>query len=308
MTTNTKINIALTGLIVSVIVFGGYILLRVGDVNVPTEQRRGNVGISESAEIIAMRQEIMAQIEERQSQFEKLNSQIVSAQNACENVVLANVTPQTIKNIDKESFTQTVASFYTCDATVNKDVGRCNFLRGVDVALFERCVINATNIRIAAEKCSVESMNQCVKSGLFTQADCNNVCAVYSKGDASACGAIKNPDLNKGCLALTQKKVELCDGITEKSQKASCVNEYHFYSAIRDNAIDALNKMEENFKQSIGKVVLGVSPSCGNEFSKFINAVDCVMGSLENYDAMQKQMSDLQGEIAELNRNLNALQ
>lgn len=308
MTTNTKINIALVGLIVSVIVFGGYIVLRIGDGNVPTEQKKGINEISESAEIVAMRQEIIAQIEEKQSRFEKLNSQIISTQKTCESISLANVTAQTIKTIDKESFTQTVAGFYTCDAIVNKDVGRCNFLRGVDAALFDQCVMSATNIRIAAEKCSVESMNQCRKSGLFTQVDCNNICAVYSKGDASACGAIKNPDLNKGCLALTQKKVELCDGITDKSQKASCVNEYYFYSAIRDNNADALNKMEENFKQSIGNVIFGVSPSCGNEFSKFINAVDCTMGSLENYDAIQNEMSDLRSEIAELSKNLNALQ
>lgn len=310
MTTNTKINIALTGLIVSVLFFGGYFLIK--NVSVETrvsqEQRSENGVVAERADVAALKQELISQIEKRQERFDTLNNQIVSAQNACENVVLANVTPQTIRNINKENFTQTVASYYTCDAIANKDVERCSFLRGVDTVLFERCRMSAINIRIAVEKCSVESMSQCARSGLFSQTDCNNVCAVFSKGDTSACGAIKDPNLNKGCLALTQKKVEICEGIADASQKASCVNEYYFYSAIKDANVDLLNKMEESFKQSIGKVIFGVSPSCGNEFGKFINAVDCAMGSLGNYDAIQNEMGTLRNEIAELNKKLNALQ
>lgn len=310
MTTNTKINIILGGIIISLIVFGGYFLLKNVPVETPVQQeRRGDGGVVlEQAEVAALQQEITEQIKEKQSQFEKLNNQIVSAQSACENVVLANVTPQTIKDINKESFSQAVGGFYTCDAVVNKDVGRCNFLRGIDVALFERCVMSAVNIRIAVEKCSAESMNQCIKSGVLTQGDCDNICGGYSRGDSSVCSVIIDPDRNKGCLAFTQKKIELCEEIADVSQRASCVNGYYFYSAIKDNDAGLLNKMGDSFNQSIGKIIFGADSSCGNEFSGFINTADCVAGSLGDYDAMQKELDVLQNEIVELNQQINALQ
>ncbi|OGD24369.1 hypothetical protein A2Z10_00255 [Candidatus Azambacteria bacterium RBG_16_47_10] len=312
MLTNTKINIALIVLIAFVVIVGGFALVNLGSTPQETFREEGirkeASGEERQAYFEAMKKEIIVQIEEKQSQFEKINDQIVFAQKACGSVDLARVTVSEVKDIGRENFTQTIAGYYTCEAVTNKNIDQCNFLKSVDSRLFERCILNAANIRIAAEKCSVESINQCIKSGLLTRADCNNICAMYSQNDASVCSIAKDADLNKVCLAFTQKNIDLCNGIADGSQKESCRNEYHFYTAIQNNNAGALNDMVYSFKKAIGDVMFDGSVSCKSEFTKFINEYDCMHGLVDDYDIVQKTADNLRNEIADLNKKLAEIQ
>lgn len=312
MSTKT-LNIILAVLIISAVVFGGSLLIKNigssdGVLQKTVSQKEGEKEIIGQSRNDLLRKEITGQLEEKQDQYEKLNNRIISAQKACSDVDLASVTKQQIKEVGRENFTQTVAGYYTCEAIKNKNVGWCNFLKDVDADLFRQCAMTAANIQIASERCSSESMNQCAKSGFFTQAECNSICSVYAKSDASACNIAADGDLKKACQAFAQNDITVCNAITDVLQKASCMNEFYFYSAIRDNSTDLLSKIGESFKQAIGKAIFDRNISCNNEFNIFIQEFDCASGLVADYDAIQKTIDTLNNEIIELTKRLNELQ
>lgn len=309
MTTNTKINIVLTGLIAIVIVFGGFFLFKNAsiEIGVPEEKNDERKDISsESAEMAMLKKEILLQVEEKQSQFEKLNSQILAAQNVCANIDIAKITQQEIERLNKQNITQAIAGYYTCEAITSRNINRCDFLKNVDRDLFERCVTRASNAMLALEKCSSESIDQCTEKGVQTREECLNMCSVL-KNDSTSCNFEKDLSIQKTCFALAKNDVSSCDGIADSRNKTSCTNEYYFYSAIREKNPEALAKIAEDFKRTIGAVIVTANTSCAGEFTKLIPESDCVRGVMINFDDIQAAANTLQSEIFLLNAKLSEL-
>lgn len=304
MNKQSLVKIIIVVILIPTILLGAFWLVKNRGIFSTALQRVVTTGVNDQD---SSRSELLAQLKEKESQYKKINDQIVSVQNTCSSIDLEKVGKKEINAVNKENFTQTVGGYYTCEAVKAKDTSRCDFLKDVSDGLFRSCVMNTVNIGIASEKCSAQSMSRCTQSGLFTQSDCNNVCSLYGKSEASICSVIKDPDLNKGCLAFAQKNVSLCNGIVDDTKKAACINEYYLYSAIRSNSAETLNKIEEGFKRSIGKVVFDGSISCKEEFSKFIQQADCASGLVGNYEDIQRQANVLKGEIEDLNRKLQGI-
>lgn len=298
------IKIIITVVLILTVAFGIFWVVKNKDIVSTTLQKvKINGGVSEED---SFKSKLLAQLKEKESQYEKIADQIASVQNTCAKVDLEKVGKKQIDEVGKENFTQTVGGYYTCEAVKNNNIDRCDFLKDVSDELFKSCLYTAVNLEVASEKCSDQSMSQCTQSGL-SQSDCNNICSLYYKSDASVCSVIKDPALNKGCLAFAQKNVSLCNGIVDEFEKKSCVSQYYLYSAIRSNDVSLLNKMADDFKKSLGKVIFDENISCKEEFSKFIQEADCASGLVSNFEDIQRQADTLKQEIEELNRKIQGL-
>lgn len=250
------------------------------------------------------------EIQKKRAEYEQLSAKLENAKVFCEKPGdIADITKERLAALNKEEENVATAGRLTCEAVQKQDLKKCDFLKDISSDLFSSCVMTAAQIQITRNKCSPQSLSQCRNTGLLTESDCGDMCAVFVENKISGCESLKNEDnLYKGCLAVIKNNVDLCAEISDGAAKKSCVDNYYLNSAVKNSDGSLIDKISSDSSMRFyARAVLDGGFSCQSAFppleSKSVfDAESCVTKLLGDRKELEEKIIKLKEEMESAER------
>lgn len=279
--------------------FGAISSLLKKPIQAPAEQKKEEA--EKNALGSAPDEELLKQTKEY---YANLVDKISGAKSLCEKAAdFSRVTKEYLNSFPQKEVQNGILSatggYFTCEAVQKKTLAKCDYLKNLNSNLFESCVMTATQIQLTRSKCSSQSLSQCRNTGLLSESDCNNMCAVFVENKVSGCEILKNEsNLYKGCLAIAKNDVNLCAEISDDSAKKSCVDNYYLNSAVRNSDSSLIDKMSaEGFTKLYAQAAIVNDFSCQKGFSQFISKDACLTALVGDLKKEEENIIKLKEEI-----------